>query len=74
MFSKMHYVYAVYKEQSFTKAAEKLYISQPYLSATIKRIEAEIGFPLFERKKLNSDFKESTDNFFPSFSQSLNKQ
>lgn len=50
MFSKMHYVYAVYKEQSFTKAAEKLYISQPYLSATIKRIEAEIGFPLFERK------------------------
>lgn len=50
MFKKMEYVYAVYKEQSFTKAAEKLYISQPCLSAAIKKIEEEIGMPLFERR------------------------
>ena len=29
MFSGMNYVYEVYKEQSFSKAAENLYISQP---------------------------------------------
>ena len=49
MFSKAQYVYTVYKEQSFTKASEKLNISQPYLSAAIKRIEQQIGAPLFER-------------------------
>lgn len=50
MFKKMEYVYAVYKEQSFTRAAEKLYISQPCLSAAVKKIEEEIGMPLFERR------------------------
>ena len=50
MFSKMSYIYAVYKEQSFTKAAEKLFVSQPYLSAAIKRIEKQVGAPLFERR------------------------
>jgi len=50
MFKKMEYVYAVYKEQSFTRAAEKLYVSQPCLSAAIKKIEEEIGMPLFERR------------------------
>lgn len=48
-FNYMEYVYAVYKERSFTKAAEKLYISQPSLSLTVKKIESEIGYPLFER-------------------------
>ena len=50
MFKKMDYVYTVYKERSFTRAAEKLYISQPCLSAAIKKIEEEIGMPLFERR------------------------
>ena len=50
MFKKMDYVYTVYKERSFTRAAEKLYISQPCLSAAIKKIEEEIGMPLLERR------------------------
>ena len=49
MFSKYKYVYAVYKEQNFTRAAEKLFISQPSLSVAIKKIEDEVGAPLFER-------------------------
>ncbi len=49
MFKKHEYVYQVYKTGSFTKAAEKLYISQPSLSAAIKKIEDEIGAPLFVR-------------------------
>lgn len=32
MFSSMKYVYEVYKEHSFSKAAQNLYISQPSLS------------------------------------------
>lgn len=49
MLRYMDYAYAVYKEKSFTKAAEKLYISQPSLSLTIKKLEKEIGGPVFER-------------------------
>lgn len=49
MFSGMEYVYEVYKERSFSKAAKNLYISQPSLSATIKRIEKNIGSPIFDR-------------------------
>lgn len=49
MFVWKKYVYEVYKERSFTKAAQNLYISQPSLSARIKKIEEMIGEPLFDR-------------------------
>lgn len=49
MFSKYKYVYMLYKEGNFTRAAEKLFISQPSLSVAIKNIEKEIGSELFER-------------------------
>ena len=49
MFSKYNYVYQVYKEGSFTRAAEKLFISQPSLSAAIKNIEQKLGADIFER-------------------------
>ena len=49
MFNGMEYVYEVYKEKSFSKAAKKLFISQPSLSATVKRVENRIGYPVFNR-------------------------
>ncbi len=49
MFSKYGYVYAVYKEKNFTKAAEKLFISQPSLSAAVKNVEKKLGADIFER-------------------------
>ena len=49
MFQGMHYVYEVYKEMSFSKAAKNLFISQPSLSAAVKKAEAQIGFPVFDR-------------------------
>ena len=49
MFRGMEYVYAVYKEKSFSKAAEKLFISQPSLSANVKREEKCVGYPIFDR-------------------------
>ncbi|MEA4988456.1 MAG: LysR family transcriptional regulator [Anaerovorax sp.] len=49
MFKKKELVCTVNNEKSFSKAAEKLIISQPSLSASIKKIEEEIGMPLFDR-------------------------
>ncbi len=49
MFQGMRYVYEVYREMSFSKAARNLFISQPSLSAAVKKEEAEIGFPVFDR-------------------------
>ena len=44
------YVLAVSQEGNFSRAAQRLYISQPALSAAIKKIENELhGIPLFDR-------------------------
>ena len=49
MFRNKEYVLAVVREGGFSKAAEKLYISQPSLSATIRRIEEKLTVPIFDR-------------------------
>lgn len=43
------YVYAICTEKSFSKAAQKLHVSQPWLSATVKKVETELGLSLFDR-------------------------
>lgn len=49
MFHGMEYVYEVYKEKSFSQAAHNLFISQPSLSAAVKKVEEKIGYPIFDR-------------------------
>ncbi len=52
MFREMRYVYEVYRERSFSRAAQKLYISQPSLSLMIKKAEERVGSPLFDRSTM----------------------
>lgn len=49
IFNKKEIIYTIYQEKSFSKAAQKLYIAQPSLSVLVKKIEDDIGMPLFDR-------------------------
>lgn len=49
MFRNWEYIYQVYRERSFSRAAEKLHIAQPSLSLTIKKAEEKIGAEIFDR-------------------------
>lgn len=49
LFRHKDLIYTIYEEQSFSKAAQRLYITQPSLSNSVKKLEDEIGIPLFDR-------------------------
>ena len=45
----LKYVIVTDKNQSISKAADELYVSQPNISKAIQIVEKEIGFPIFTR-------------------------
>ena len=54
---QLKYFRVIAETENISKAAEQLYIAQPSLSMTLKRLEDELGIPLFDRngkKKYNS--------------------
>lgn len=46
---EMEYIYEVYCEGSFSKAAKKLFLTQPALSIAVRKVEQKLGMPLFDR-------------------------
>lgn len=57
-FRQIRYALAVAKERSFTKAAERLNISQSAVSEQVKLLEEEAGFSLFQRTPRGIDVTE----------------
>lgn len=49
--NQLQYVLMIAQEKNITKAAQKLYLSQPSLSMSLKNLEEELGVEIFERKK-----------------------
>lgn len=50
---QLEYFLRLAANEHVSKTAEQLHISQPSLSATIKKLESELGVPLFSRKGRN---------------------
>lgn len=51
LYEKLDYVLAIAEEQNLTRAAKKLYISQPTLTMYLNRLEENLGVKLFDRRK-----------------------
>lgn len=47
----LHYIIAVAQEENFTKAAEKVFVSQPTITMQIDKLEVELGVKIFERSR-----------------------
>ena len=50
-YSHIELILAIADAGSISEAADNLFVSQPFLSSALKRIEDEIGTPLFKRSK-----------------------
>lgn len=71
---QIQYFVQLYKDRNITKASQTLYISQQGLSKSIRKLEEELGFLLFERSvsgviptdyahKLYLSFQKVTDSY-----------
>lgn len=61
---QLEYFVAVVKYNSFTKAANFLHISQPSLTATIKKMESDLGYDLFIRSTKEIKITEKGIQFY----------
>ena len=53
--NQLYHFRAIAEEENITRAANKLYVTQPALSISLGKLESELGVTLFvrERKKLS---------------------
>jgi DNA-binding transcriptional LysR family regulator len=55
----------VAQHQSFSKAAEALFLTQPSVTARIQSLERDLGEPLFERTGRGVRLTEAGSSFLP---------
>ena len=68
----LYYFDTIAELEHYTKAAEKLHVSQSNLSHAIKELELEVGAELFERKGRNIKLSKYGEIFHPYVKQTLN--
>ncbi|HEY9183996.1 MAG TPA: LysR substrate-binding domain-containing protein [Salegentibacter sp.] len=49
--TQLHYVLAVAEHKNFTRAAQKVFVTQPTLSMQIQKLEEELDVQIFDRSK-----------------------
>lgn len=68
---QVRYFLAAAKTLSFTRAAEDCHVSQPALTTAIKKLEAQLGSPLFHREGRQVRLNEFGRRMLPHLSQIL---
>lgn len=64
-FQQLHYFVAVAEARHFTRAAEKVHVSQPSLSQQIRALEKELGAELFSRARGNITLTDAGEALLP---------
>ena len=59
LLSQLNYFRVVARHEHISHAAEELRVAQPALSATISKIEKELGVPLFNRTGRNIELNDA---------------
>jgi DNA-binding transcriptional LysR family regulator len=62
---QLEYAAAVARFGSFRRAAEELHISQPALSETVRKLEAELGVDLLDRQRTGATISEEGRELLP---------
>lgn len=62
---QLEYISAVARLRSFRHAAEELHVSQPALSETVRKLEAELGVPILERGRSGVSVSEAGREILP---------
>lgn len=61
---QLEYFIEIVHQNSFTKAAQALHISQPSLTATIKKMERDLGYQLLKRTTKEISITEKGIQFY----------
>ena len=62
---QLAYFESVSRHLHFTRAAEELHVAQPSVSQQIRKLETELGTPLFHRMKRHVALTEAGETFLP---------
>src|SRR5215831_21145466 len=62
---QLTYFESVSRHLHFTRAAEELHVAQPSVSQQIRKLETELGAPLFHRMKRHVALTEAGKSFLP---------